>query len=157
MNKRTIYLLLFAAAVMTACVAPRSDVQSASLTSVQPLDRSQTWQLVAMRGKEMKLQAGVAPTTIVFNSEAGSYRGFAPCNTYYGNYTAQLLSQEADGDHYELSLKLEGSGSIGCPDAIMNAEGRYLSLLLKADGMLLTAYTLTLTQHGKEILKYELQ
>ena len=39
----------------------------------------------------------------------------------------------------------------------MNAESRYISLLPKADALRIDAYTMTLYQKGKEILKYELQ
>ena len=120
-----------------------------------PIDKGQTWQLVEFRGKQWQRQGGA--TTLVLNPEAGTCRGFAACNTYFGTYTAKLVSSSAEGDRYELKVDVEGSGSLGCPDAEMNAEGRYLALLEKADAMLVTAYSLTLCQRGREVMVFELQ
>ena len=140
--------------LVMACggVNKSTGTQVPTSSTLNTLGKSQTWQLVAMRGKAVP-----SATTLVFNPEAGTLGGFAACNNYFCTYNAKLTASDADGDHYALTVKLEGGGSIGCPEAVMNAEARYLALLGKADGMLVTAYTLTLTQRGKEILKYELQ
>ena len=152
MKKAVIYLLLALVPMIDGCVSRRPVAQPPVQTI--PLDKGQTWQLVSLRGKEWKLKK---KTDLVFNPEAGTCRGFAACNTYFCHYSAKLISSTSEGDRYELSISMEGSGSLGCPDAEMNAEFRYLALLEKADSMLVTAYTLTLYQHGREILKYELQ
>ena len=48
-------------------------------------------------------------------------------------------------------------GDVQCPEVDMAIQERYLSLLDKADACLLTPYSLTLFQKGKETLKFELQ
>ena len=157
MNNRNIWLVMLLSLMIAACASSSDGVRATSLTEVRPLDRNQTWQLVSMRGREVKPASGVSPTTIFFNTEAGTYGGHTACNGYGGNFSASLISQDAEGDRYKLTLKPGATGSVGCPDAVMNAEERYLALLRKADGMLITAYSLSLTQRGKEILKFELQ
>ena len=151
MKRAVYYALLLLLPLTGGCISSRHQASTPPVQTI-PVDKDQTWQLVSLRGKEWN-----HPTTLVFNPEAGTCRGFAVCNTYFCHYTAKLVSSTSEGDRYELSIKFEGSGSVGCPDAVMNAEGRYLALLPKADAMLISAYTLTLYQRGKEILKFELQ
>ncbi len=113
------------------------------------LDRNQVWQLVSMRGRDVKSGDKV---TLVFNPDGGFLRGMAHCNSYYAECRIR-----PEGSRYSLKLSNMVEGSISCPDAVMNAQFRYTSLLMKADAMEVTEYTLTIYSKGKEILKYELQ
>ena len=113
------------------------------------------WQLVAIRGKDVSRTSNII--TLSFNPEAGTISGKAPCNSYFGNYKLRPNTQQQDGDYYTLGFSDIGSTKVYCTEADMNAESRYLSLLPKADALRIDAYTLTLYQKGKEILKYELQ
>lgn len=112
-------------------------------------DKGQVWQLVSMRGRDVKSGDKV---TLVFNPDGGFLRGMAHCNSYYAECRIRH-----DGSRYNLKLSNLAEGDISCPDAEMNAQFRYISLLMKADAMVVTEYTLTLYSKGTEILKYELQ
>ena len=138
----TIMLLLAA-----GCGAGR---HGAAAAGAMPLpDKGQVWQLVSMRGRDVKSGDMV---TLVFNPDGGFLHGMAHCNSYY----AECMIR-SDGGRYSLKLSNMTEGSIRCPDAVMNAQFRYTALLMKADAMEVTAYTLTLYSKGKEILKFELQ
>ena len=108
-----------------------------------------------MRGKAVSRTTDII--TLTFNPEAGTISGKATCNSYYGNYRLKLDSKTPEGDNYTLKLSDVGSTKVFCNEADMNAESRYISLLPKADALHIDAYTLTLYQKGKEILRYELQ
>lgn len=123
-------------------------MESSAVPLMSP-DKGQMWQLVEQRGREVKSGTMV---TLTLNPETGSMHGKAQCNSYYTDFKLT-----PDGGRYKLTLGEIGCSEIGCPDADMNAEFRYLSLLQKADAMEMTEYTMTLYSKGKEILKYELQ
>lgn len=154
MNKKFfLTAMCVALLVMTGC---RTASQPVGGAPALQLSKEQTWQLVAIQGKAVGGDA--RPVTLRFNPEAGTCHGHAACNDYYGEYRLTYKGgSDAEGDSYDLSLSLLGSGSVRCTEPDMNAEERYMALLRKADGMCLTAYTLTLYRRGKEILKYELQ
>ena len=80
----------------------------------------------------------------------------ATTGTWTTNKNVQSTEQACQGA-YSLKLSNLAEGDISCPDAEMNAQFRYISLLMKADAMVVTEYTLTLYCKGAEILKYELQ
>lgn len=107
----------------------------------------QVWQLVEMRGKAV----ADSRTTLEFNPKTGYLNGGTPCNSYAARYTL-----EADGT-LRIDPEHTGTGSVRCPDADMEAEGRYVALLHKADSLSTDATTLTLFQKGRAILKYELR
>lgn len=117
--------------------------------------KDQTWQLVTLQGRSPKNLA--AAPTLRFNPEAGTLSGFAYCNTYTFHYTLHPTAQKPDGDYHTLSLESWGGSSLGCPEADMNAESRFLLLLSKATTLRLTATTLTFYQRDKELLLFELQ
>lgn len=148
-------IALVACLLLTACGGSRQP--SAVNRQTPPLEpqKGQVWQLVAVRGKAVSRTAGL--TTLTFNPEAGTISGKTACNTYYGSYRLRLEASTAEGYRYALAFSGIGSGDTRCPEADMNAEARYMALLPKADAMCVDAYTMTLYQRGKEILKYELQ
>lgn len=149
------YITLIACLLMASCGNTRSAVKyTVNHASIAP-EKGQVWQLVAMRGKAMSRTDNII--TLAFNPEAGTISGKATCNSYYGNYRLRPSSQTPDGDNHTLKLSDVGSTKVFCNEADMNAESRYISLLPKADALRIDAYTLTLYQKGKEILRYELQ
>lgn len=149
-------IALVACLLLTACGGskPAGSTEARQQEALAP-QKGQVWQLVAMRGKAVSRTTDII--TLTFNPEAGTLSGKAPCNSYYGNYRLRLDSQSPEGDNYTLKLTDVGSTKVYCSEADMNAEARYLALLPKADALTIDAYTLTLYQKGKEILKYELQ
>lgn len=148
-------IALVACLLLTACGGSRQP--SAVNRQTPPLEpqKGQVWQLVAVRGKAVSRTAGL--TTLTFNPEAGTISGKTACNTYYGSYRMRLEASTAEGYRYALAFSGIGSGDTRCPEADMNAEARYMAMLPKADAMCVDAYTMTLYQRGKEILKYEMQ
>ncbi len=127
---------------------------TASTTELLQPDKDQVWQLVAIRGRDVNQSSVV---TLILNPATGNLSGKANCNNYYAEFKLRPLQSTPEGDIHGLSINGLGIGQTRCPDADMNAEGRYTALLEKADKMMITAYTLTLYQKGKEILKYEVQ
>lgn len=118
-------------------------------------DKEQVWQLVAMRGKELPVQAD--PVIFMLHPESGTLRGRIACNRYFADYKVTLDKVTAEGTRYTLSVMYVSGGDVQCPEGDMAVQERYLALLAKVDACLLTPYTLTLYQRGKETLKYELQ
>lgn len=116
-------------------------------------DKSQTWQLVALNGREIPRNAKTV--TLSFNPEAASFRGTTACNTYAGTYT--LGSPSPSDGRCSLSISTLESGSLRCPEADINAESRYLSLLQKTNSIFISQHTLTLYQRNKETLRFQLQ
>lgn len=137
-----------------ACSSPRSATAPQNTEVLEP-QREQVWQLVAERGRDIK--NGTPITTLSFNPEAGTFRGHSACNVYHGEYRLQLEQRRPEGDMYAITVNFGGCGNVRCPEADMNAEQRFTSLLPKADHMLVSAYELKLFQRGKELLKFELQ
>ena len=141
--------------LLAACGNSKPAAKDAAQHLTLAPEKGQVWQLVAMRGKAVSRTDNII--TLTFNPEAGTVSGKATCNSYYGNYRLRLDSQTPESDNYTLKLSDVGSTKVYCNEADMNAESRYISLLPKADALRIDAYTLTLYQKGKEILKYELQ
>jgi len=119
------------------------------------VDKEQVWQLVAVRGKEVTAKDAAA--TLMFYPEGAALRGRVACNRYFGDYSMKLDKVTADGTRYTLTTSDVSGNDVQCPEADMATQERYLALLRKSDACLLTAYSLTLYQRGKEILRYELQ
>ncbi len=134
-----------------SCVSHRKAAYTAP-TSLLP-DKSQTWQLTVLNGREVS--AGAKTVTLTFNPEAGSFRGQTACNSYAGTYAIGTAST-ADG-RCPFSIETFGTGSILCPDADMNAEGRFVATFAKVNYILITEYTLSLYRDNKETLHFELQ
>lgn len=155
MKTITIYISFIICLLLSACGASRQPAASSHQAPPLEPQKGQVWQLVAMRGKAMSRSTDII--TLTLNPEAGTISGKMPCNSYYGNYTLRLASQAPEGDSYTLKISEVGSTKVYCKEAEMNAEARYMALFEKADAMMLDAYTMTLYQKGKEILRYELQ
>ena len=148
-------IALVACLLLSACGGSRQPVGISNQQPSLAPTKGQVWQLVAMRGKAVSRQGELV--TLTFNPEAGTISGRTACNNYYGNYTLRLEAQLPEGDKYTLAFSGIGHGETRCPEADMNAETRYLALFEKADALTVDAYTMTLYQKGKEILRYELQ
>lgn len=150
-NLTNTLLSLFALCTLAACASSRPANKSA--LEIPVFDKDQVWQLIDMRGKPVDTQGKTF--TLQLYPDAGIVRGYMACNMYFGHYTCH------PGDpltgRYPIEIVLEGSGSLGCPEADMNADSRYYALLLKATHFSYTSTTLTLYQNDKEILRYELQ
>ncbi len=136
---------------MGSCSSPRETMHTAA-ASLLP-EKSQTWQLTAVNGRELPSNAKAA--TLTFNPEAGSFRGTTACNFYAGDYLVGEASPH-DGRR-PFSIGHFGSGSIRCPEADMNAEERFLTLFQKANSLFIDEYTLTLYRDNKEILQFGLR
>ena len=152
-KKKKYFFLFILLLVFVGC---KSTANNTSVdTSALSFDKGQVWQLVSLRGKEQPPAGAVV--TLVLNPEAGTVNGRTQCNRYFADFSARFRSQSAEGCRYDLTFSYLGHGDVVCPDADMSAEERYFALLPKADACLLTPYTLTLMQRGKEIMKFELQ
>ena len=152
MNVKTT-LLLLTALLLASCGGSRK----APMGEAEALqfDKEQVWQLVSMRGKELKASDGIV--TLMFYPEGKAIRGLIACNRYFADYTLRLDKVTSDGTHYDLKMSDLSGGDVQCPEGDMAMQDRYLALLEKADACLLTPYSLTLFRGGKEVLKYELQ
>lgn len=150
-NILKILLPLLIALTLTACASTATQSLSHSVT--QTLDKDQVWQLVKMQGRDLPQNAKIVDLT--FNPEAGSFRGMTACNFYAGTYTLGEPSP-TDGRR-PFTIVTFGSGSILCPEADMNAEGRFLSVFEKANYILIDEFTLSFYRDNKEILRFELQ
>lgn len=150
MKMRHILLLLLP--LVVSCSA-----RKAATPATPPLqfDKEQVWQLVAQRGKEVAPSAD--PVILMFHPESGTLRGRVACNRYFADYGLRLDRVTAEGTYYSLSISDVSGGDVQCPEGDMAAQNRYLALLDKADVCLLTPYSLTLFQRGKEVLKFEVQ
>ena len=153
MQKRLLATIFWLVGLLcaTACGTSRPGI-AASGDPLLP-QKEQVWQLVALRGKPV----GKEMVTITFNTEAGIVSGTAPCNRYGADCRFSSRTESPEGDRYSIAIANVTHTDILCPDADMNAEARYLALLSKADAVLVGAYTITMYQHDKETLRFELQ
>ena len=151
--KRISLFLMLVAVVLTSCGGNRKT--TAVQAEARVFDKDQVWQLVSMRGKEVSARDGVV--TLMFYPEGNAIRGLVACNRYFADYTMQSGKVDADGTRYSLKVSYISGGDVQCPEGDMAFQERYLNLLGKADACLLTAHGLTLYQHGKETLHFEMQ
>lgn len=148
MKLKTKYIFLIVC-VLICFGCSTAALRGGTSTILTPPDKGQVWQLVNMRGRDVKRGTMV---TLTLNPETGNLHGKAHCNSYYATFRMTPGS-----DCYNLTISGLDCDEVSCPDAVMNAEFRYLSLLAKADVIVTSEYTMTLYSKGKEILKYELQ
>ena len=149
MRKPSILLTLLLLTVLLAASCSHRQMPPSEPLAPPPV-KEQVWQLVRMQGKAVDTDGKVP--TLVFNPEASTASGTAFCNHY-----SFACSLRANGDHYDLQLTPWGSTKMACPEADMNAEQRYFSLLEKASALRLTASTLTLLRGNRETLYFELR
>ena len=150
-NLINILLSLFALCTFAACASSRP--ADKSTLEIPAFDKDQIWQLTAMRGRSVDSQGKTF--TLQLYPDAGIVRGFMACNMYFGHYTCH--PGDSQTGRFPIEIVLEGSGSLGCPEADMNADSRYYALLPKATHLSYTSTTLILYQNDKEILRYELR
>ena len=149
------YILLFVPLLLaTACGTGRKTASNDAAEALQ-FDKNQVWQLVSERGKEVELQK--PEVILMFHPESGTLRGRVACNRYFADYTLRLNKVTPEGSRYSMKVMYVSGGDVQCPEGGMAEQERYLALLAKADACLLTPYSLTLFQRGKETLKFELQ
>lgn len=139
--------------MLFSCFGSSKIPSDAPMVAIPDFDKEQIWQLTAIRGRTVDTHGKTF--TIQFNPEAGTVRGFMACNMYFGRYVCR--PGDSRTGRCPIEICLEGSGSLGCPEADMNADSRYYSLLPKATHLSFTSNTVTLYQNNKEILRYELQ
>ena len=151
--KRVYSLFILAAIMLSSCGGSRKAATAPA--EAQTFDKEHVWQLVSIRGKEVSARDGVV--TLIFYPEGNAIRGHIACNRYSSDYVVCPGKTDADGTRYSLIISCLSGGDVQCPEGDMAYQERYLTLLGKADACLLTAYSLTLYQHGKEILRFELQ
>lgn len=137
--KKTAAILLL---LLSACTVQK---QQANVPDMPPLSRDAVWQLVAIRGKEVTKSTNI---TLTINPETSTISGQSACNRYSANYT--LNGNSLSTSNIQLT-------KIQCPEPDMLAEERYITFIKKADAISWTAYELTLFQHNREILRFEIQ
>lgn len=151
--KNNLILMALVVLALAGCGSNRAATDDAA--GALRFDKDQVWQLVAQRGKEVAPSND--PIILMFHPESGTLRGRVACNRYFADYTLKLDRVSAEGSRYSLNVMYVSGGDVQCPEGDMAEQERYLALLAKADGCLLTPYALTLFQKGREVLKYELQ
>lgn len=137
---------------MALSCGSQREITHATTGSLLP-DKNQVWQLTAINGRQIASDAKA--TTLSFNPEAGTFRGQTTCNFYAGTYTIGETAS-ADGRR-PLVIDCSSTGSVLCPEADMNAEGRFVATFQKANYILITEYTLSFYRDNKEILRFGLQ
>lgn len=110
------------------------------------MTKDQVWQLVAIQGRP--LVPSSSPITLIFNPKTSSLHGQAQCNTYTADYSLH--------DSRLIISNLQPSNT-QCPEALMNAEKRYLATLQKCTQLSLSTTTLSLGNKNKTLLQFELQ
>ena len=154
MRRLLLPILLMAATLLPAACGTHRGTAVTPTAETLVFDRHQVWQLVTLRGKAVPTSG---PVTLVLNAEAGALNGRAWCNRYFADFTLRAATPSAEGTRYDLKVSYLGTDGLQCPEADMDAEGRYFALLAKVDGCLLTSYSLTLYRGGKEVMYFELQ
>lgn len=152
-NLAKILLALLSLPMLFSCTGSAPLSSDSHAYSIPDFDKNQVWQLTAIRGRAVDSRGKTF--TIQFNPEAGTVRGLMACNMYFGHYTC--LPGDPQTGRCPVEISLEASGSLGCPEADMNADSRYFALLPKATHLTYTSTSLTFYQNNKEILRYELQ
>lgn len=137
---------------LIACASTATQAHKNSSSHAISLNKDQVWQLVKIQGRDIPKNTKIVDLT--FNPEASSFRGMTACNFYAGTYTLGEASPTDGRRPFSVDI---GTGSILCPEADMNAEGRYVLIFQKANYLLVTEHTLILYQNDKEILRFELQ
>ncbi|MBR1799677.1 MAG: META domain-containing protein [Bacteroidales bacterium] len=153
--KRIVFLTsLLLAMAMVACSTSKPKATAEGQRPVQLAD-TQVWQLVSIRGRDVKSQQGVV--TLVFRPRTGTFEGKASCNRFWGTYALQHPTNGQDGEVCECRFAQVEATQVVCPDAAMYAEQQLLLLLPKATHILLAPYSITLLQSGRELMKFEMQ
>ena len=144
---------LVAALTLLACRSSRA------VSTPPVLERTQVWQLVEVQGRPV--DRGAAPVTLVFNSETSTLGGQTACNTYSAPFTLAPLAVEGEkgADWCSITVGAIEHSSVQCPDAVMNAEARYLNRLRQCSQLALAdaGTTLILAHRDRPQLVFELK
>lgn len=119
--------------------------------TLNTINKDQTWQLVKIQGRDIPKNA--KSVTLTLNPEAGTLSGQATCNTYSANFV--IGNQRPDSEKFQFSISNFQFTDIRCPEADMNAEGRFFAALQKANNILVSENSLTLYRDNKELLHFE--
>ena len=119
--------------------------------TLNTINKDQTWQLVKIQGRDIPKNA--KSVTLSFNPEAGTLSGQATCNTYSANFV--IGNQRPDSEKIQISISNFQFTDIRCPEAHMNAEGRFFAAFQKANNILVSENSLTLYRDNKELLHFE--
>jgi len=107
--------------------------------------------LVKIQGRDIPKNA--KSVTLSFNPEAGTLSGQATCNSYSANFV--IGNQRPDSEKFQFSISNFQFTDIRCPEADMNAEGRFFAAFQKANNILISENSLTLYRDNKELLHFE--
>ena len=140
--KRLTYILL-PLFLIASCCSHREVVVNATAQ----FNAEDSWQLVAMRGKEVRYNKGQKKITIQVNPEAGTFSGISGCNRYFGNIKV--------GDAGQMTLSDFNATKMACPDAFLKMEGTYIQLLERCNNYVIGQYSLDLRQDDKVLLSFE--
>ena len=102
------------------------------------------WSLVTMDGQPAN--AGLPVTALFVPGEdpsKGSVGGVAPCNNYQAGYSV-------DGD--QLDMEPAATTRISCPEAVMEAETRFLQLMETAQSYQVLGQTLTISSEDGALI-----
>ena len=121
--------------------------------TLNTINKDQTWQLVRIQGRDIPKNA--KSVTLTLNPEAGTLSGQATCNTYSANFV--IGNQRPDSEKFQFSISNFQFTDIRCPEADMNAEGRFFAAFQKANNILISENSLTLYRDNKELLHFELR
>jgi heat shock protein HslJ len=106
--------LAFVALFLTACTAPRSGGGgSGTPPTPQSVALSGSYALIALNGQS------VGPGITLDLADDGSFSGQAPCNRYFGGYTAQ--------SDFSFGFSQIGATRAACPQ--LQLESAYLGAL----------------------------
>ena len=119
---------------------------------IPAFDKGEVWQLVAINGKPLTYHP--APT-LIFNPETSTIHGTMACNTYLASFSCRPANPSSA--RYPIQISLLSSGTLVCPDALLNADSRFLALLPRATHLAYSPSSITLFQRNKELLRFELQ
>lgn len=156
-QRRSIYLFVcvMVALVLAGCASSSGTSADPTPAATYAPEKSQVWQLVAMRGKEVPRTGNL--TTLMLNSESGTLWGHTACNRYFADFTMKLKKADPVATHYEIKISYVGQSQVQCPEDEMEFQQRYLGLLPKVTSATLSATVMTLYSRDKEVLKYEVQ
>ena len=143
-------LIPLAALLLCACGA----THKADTAPLPPptFDKAEVFQLVSIQGRPLTYQP--APT-LIFNPETSTIHGPMACNTYLASFSCRPANPSSA--RYPIQISLLSSGTLVCPDALLNADSRFLALLPRATHLAYSPSSITLFQRNKELLRFELQ
>lgn len=145
--KKTLITLTVSFAILCGAFSCKSQKKVATSNVHTEFETKEVWELVSIRGKQVKYSEDQRHITIQFNPEAGTVNGCSGCNRYFGNYQSS-----PDG---KMTLSEMNGTKMACPEPFMKLERQYMPILQKVDGYRLGEYTLELLQKENIVLVFE--